>query len=143
MRTVFARLALLALASGLALGCQGLPLDIQEIPVTAEPSQQVSRLDQQLERARQADVETLAPTWFARAEESLEAARELRSEGGAVDEILQHVAQGLAELERAESSRGSPRPRCRGPSRRAPAPALQAPPHWAGSTARRKRASWS
>ena len=102
MRSATTRLTILALGSGFLLACAGLPLQIEDIPITAEPSQEISRLDQRLEKSREADVQILAPTWFARAVENLEGARDTRSEGGAVDEILQHVAEGLAELKRAE-----------------------------------------
>ena len=92
---------LFLLCAGLA-GCAGLPLQLEEIPLTSEPGQEISRLSQRVEHARAADVAVLAPAWFTRSADSLEDAERIRAEGGAVEDILQHVAEGLAELDRAE-----------------------------------------
>lgn len=100
--TALTRICLsIALCAGLA-ACTGLPLQPKEIPLTSEPGQEISRLNQRLERAREAQADVLSPSWFARADTSLKSAKRLRSEGGAVEEILQNVATGLAELERAQ-----------------------------------------
>lgn len=59
------------------LGCAGFPLQIEQIPVSEDPPQQISRLGEAVERAREGDVDVLAPSWFARAEESLGEALEV------------------------------------------------------------------
>lgn len=85
------------------LACAGKPLQVEEIPITESPGEQIERLASQLDQARSEKVQVLSPTWFARAESSLEEARSLRKQGQAVDRILRHIAEGRAELAEARS----------------------------------------
>ncbi len=120
-------------ASTFVLACAGLPLQVEDIPLSAAPSEEVGRLEEKLEAARQLDTQSLAPTWFANAEASLDEARRLLSEGESVESILGNVAEGLAQLERAEEFAEITRvtlPRAieaREDARAAGAPALGAP----------------
>jgi outer membrane protein OmpA-like peptidoglycan-associated protein len=97
------RLPVLALVfMALGLGCAG-SLPVQELPTSANPSEEINRLATQVEQARSEKVDILSPTWFARASESLSDARDLRKEGGSVEEILRSVAKGQAALKQARS----------------------------------------
>lgn len=119
--------------AALVAGCTGMPLSLEQIPLSASPSQEVGRLEQRLETARKADTQSLAPRWFARAEGSLDEAQRHLAKGEAVEEILRHVAEGLAQLERAEEFAEITRvtvPRAieaRGDARAAGAPSLGEP----------------
>jgi OOP family OmpA-OmpF porin len=89
----------IAMAAG-ALACasnQG----VEELPTSANPDEEISRLATQVEQARSESVDVLSPGWFARANESLNEARRLRKEGGSVDEILSSVSEGRASLKQA------------------------------------------
>lgn len=85
------------------LGCAGSPVPVTEIPVSADHQAEVAELANQIEQARSKRVDVLSPTWFKRASDSLQDATKLSSKGGNLKEILGHVAEGRAELERAEA----------------------------------------
>ena len=84
-----------------AVGCAGSSVPITEIPVSADHHAEVAELAKQIEKARSEKVDVLSPTWFKRATDSLARARQLSSKGGSLKEILTRVAEGRAQLERA------------------------------------------
>lgn len=84
-----------------ALGCGGTSVPVTRIPVSADPEDEVNQLAQRVEQARAAKTDVLSPKWFERASKSLDKARETREKGGNVKDILEHVAEGQAELDRA------------------------------------------
>lgn len=73
-------LAVLAMTSALACA-NGLP-GIQPIPLTANPSEQIQGLASEISSAQERDVDVLAPTWFRRANTSLQDARDMLGRGG-------------------------------------------------------------
>jgi outer membrane protein OmpA-like peptidoglycan-associated protein len=85
-----------------ALACAG-TRGADDLPTSANPDEEISRLATQVEQARSENVDILSPGWFARASESLDDARSLRKEGGSVDEILGAVSEGRASLKQARS----------------------------------------
>jgi len=97
------RMAIVGLAlAALALGCAR-SLPVQELPTSASPSEEINRLATQVEQARSEKVDILSPSWFRRAAASLNDARDLRKEGGSVEEILRSVAEGQAALKQARA----------------------------------------
>jgi outer membrane protein OmpA-like peptidoglycan-associated protein len=75
---------------------------MQPIAVTANPSEEATKLEQELAAARQQQVNVLAPTWFGKAEASLAEAKRLIERRGELGEIAQNVSRGRAELDRAQ-----------------------------------------
>ncbi len=102
MTTLIPKLSALILTATLVAACAVMPLSIEDIPLSAAPSQEIGRLEQQLKGARANDTQSLAPTWFANSEASLNEAKRQLAKGESVEEILGHVAEGLAQLQRAE-----------------------------------------
>jgi outer membrane protein OmpA-like peptidoglycan-associated protein len=85
----------------IVVGCATGTPNVQKIPVSADPSEQIEALSRRVEQSRQIQAPVLSPTWFGRAESSLHSATKLREKGGAVGEILNLVAQGNAQIEQA------------------------------------------
>lgn len=94
--------ALLACVLVFASGCGGTQLQVESIPASENPSEQIDRLFRAVDEARKNHVDVLAPTWFARAEASLDEATKLRNRGDDIAQILQSVAEGLAQVKKAE-----------------------------------------
>lgn len=90
----------------LALACAGGLPGMQTIPMSANPNEQIDALSAEVASAKDSNFDVLAPTWFGRADGSLQKARELRDRGGEVQAILDHVARGRAELQQAQSFAG-------------------------------------
>lgn len=93
------------MSSGLGPGaCAGPQLAVNPIATTENPSEQINRFDTALSTARQQQLNVLTPTWFGKAEESLREARQSLQGGAGVADVLQKVAQGRAQLVRAEEA---------------------------------------
>lgn len=92
------------LALALIAGCATTKLDIEAIPSSANPSEEIGQFAKDLEVARQAGVDTLSRTWFNRAEDSLANASGNLDRGGDISKILGGVAQGKAELAKARET---------------------------------------
>lgn len=89
-------------ASAALLGCaSGLP-GVKPIPLTANPSEQIQGLSSEISAAQERDTDVLAPTSFARAQNSLQTARDLLERGDSVQAILKNVAEGRAALQQAD-----------------------------------------
>ena len=71
-------------------------------PTVNNPSAHVSGLERALANARSNQVNLLAPTWFGKAEASLEAAKKGLADQAEISSIAEHVANGKAELRKAE-----------------------------------------
>ncbi len=84
------------------VACGGPKLAIEPIAVSADPVEQVNRLDSEISAARKRQVNVLAPTAFEQTEVSLRAARKgIESRDDAKD-VLEKVSYGRAQLRRAE-----------------------------------------
>ena len=81
--------------------CSGPQLKLDPIPVTANPSEEASKLETELANARQQQVNVLAPTWFNNAENSLSEAKTLIDQKGLIGDIGTNVSRGRAELAKA------------------------------------------
>lgn len=95
---------LVAIAAVLcAVGCAR-PLEVEPIPISADPDRQMSDFSLHLSSARSREIDVLAPSWFARAATAHVDARELRRAGAEAPEILAAIAEGKAALAKAEAS---------------------------------------
>jgi len=91
---------------GLSLACASSKLTVEKLPVSADPTAEIQQLSNVVQQARSAEVDVLSPTWFERASKSLARARSLREQGGSVQETLDAVAKGRAELQKANEFAG-------------------------------------
>ena len=83
-------------------GCATGGLKIEPISTSENPIEHINRLDNDIGNARKNQVNVLAPTWFAKAETSLNDAKKVLNRGGELSEILEEIASGRAELKNAE-----------------------------------------
>lgn len=81
------------------VGCTSLP--IKEIPISSNPSTEISNLQGLRDEAKFQQVDVLSPSYFAAAEAALKKAESSRSNDDETKEILGHVALGRANLEKA------------------------------------------
>ena len=91
----------LFLCALLFTACGGAPLKVEPVERTGNPSDMVAQLGQELQDARGEQVDVLSPTWFTRAAASHNAARQGLDKGSELSGILNHIAQGRAELQQA------------------------------------------
>jgi OOP family OmpA-OmpF porin len=92
-----------AMAAVFFLGaCAGGKLKLQPIPMSENPSEQVDQLAKAVDRAKQEQVNVLSPTWFSKAEQSLNKAKEGLNRGESISKILIEVSYGKAQLQQAE-----------------------------------------
>ncbi len=82
-----------------ALACSRLP--VEEIPVTANPTIEIDKLAAALTAAEAQQVDVLSPKYFRGASDALSEAREGRSKSADSRKILDHVADGKANLAKA------------------------------------------
>jgi len=90
---------LACLLAGGVMACSHLP--VQTIPETANPSEEIEKLATEQQDALNQQVDVLAPTYFSEASEALKNARESRSDGDETKDILAYVAEGKANLLKA------------------------------------------
>ena len=95
------RLGLVFIHVWVLAACAAPQLAVEPIAPTENPSEHVNRFDAELTTARQQQLNVLAPTWFGRAESSLRDARQGLEGSAGVTEVLQKVAYGRAQLQRA------------------------------------------
>ncbi|MGA7105528.1 MAG: OmpA family protein [Candidatus Deferrimicrobiaceae bacterium] len=94
--------AALSLAVLFLGGCAGpAQLKVEPIATTENPAAQINRLENDVGTARKDQVNALSPTWFAKAETSLNGAKKGLARGESLSEILQNVAVGRAQLQQA------------------------------------------
>jgi OmpA-OmpF porin, OOP family len=84
------------------VGCAGRELEIEPLLTTENPTEQITRLAQQINKAKDERLDVLAPTFFAEAESSLATATALRNRGGDISSILEAVAQGSAQIRKGK-----------------------------------------
>ena len=102
MRKNIGIMLLLTAAVYLLGACAGRQLKMEPIARSENPTEHINRLDTDIGKARKNQLNVLAPTWFARAEISLKDARELLNRGDELSKVLQKIAEGRAQLHRAE-----------------------------------------
>ncbi|MCW8859286.1 MAG: OmpA family protein [Deltaproteobacteria bacterium] len=84
------------------VACSGPQLKFEPIPVSANPTEEATKLETELVNARQQQVNILAPSWFSKAEASLAESKKLIAQKGAMGEIGINVSRGHAELVKAQ-----------------------------------------
>ena len=82
--------------------CAGTQPDLQPIPKSANPTDVVNEFDGEIATARKNLLNVLSPDWFGKAEESLSRAKEDLSKGDEISGIMHNVAQGRAQLKKAD-----------------------------------------
>lgn len=95
-------MVVLAAAACFLCACAGGTVKVEPIATSQKPVEQVSRLDKEISDARNNQLNILAPTWFARAEDSLNKARECLKNEDELSEVLKNVTYGRAHLQRAK-----------------------------------------
>ncbi len=82
--------------------CGGRQLEVQSIPKSEHPQKLINKLDSEIALARNEKINVLAPTWFTKAEMSLDKAKTLLQEGAELSKIFENIATGQAQLNRAK-----------------------------------------
>lgn len=97
----------LSAAVALLVGCSS-ERHVRDVVVhpspSDNPSEQISALEKDMSDAREKRVNLLSPEWFASSETSLNRAKELRTEGGDFTEMFRELAEGRAQLQRANET---------------------------------------
>ena len=96
------RKAVIGMIILLLAACAGTQPEVQPIPRSANPTDVVNEFDGDLATARNNQINVLSPDWFGKAEASLSRAKKALSQGDEISEIMDSVAQGRAQLKRAE-----------------------------------------
>jgi outer membrane protein OmpA-like peptidoglycan-associated protein len=95
-------MAIFAVGIWLLSACAGSKLQVEPIALSENPTERINLLNTDLEKARKNKVNVLAPTWYAKAETSFNNARARLERGDELSVILQNVAEGRAQVQRAE-----------------------------------------
>jgi len=82
--------------------CTSTNLNVKPISKLENPTDQVNRLENDLAAAYKNQLNVLSPSWFAKAESSLGEAKKGLEKGGELSEILGNIAEGQAQLKKAE-----------------------------------------
>ena len=82
--------------------CTSTSVNVKPIAKSENPTDQVNRLENDLAAAYKNQLNVLAPTWFAKAESSLSQAKKGLEKGEELSEILSNIAEGQAQLKKAE-----------------------------------------
>ena len=84
------------------VACAGQQLEVKPISKSENPQELINQLDNDIALAYKNQLNVLAPTWFERANSSLDAAKKGLEEGDQLSKILDDIATGRAQLVRAE-----------------------------------------
>ena len=85
-----------------AAACSSGPV-VQDYPVTANPAEEVTNLENNIKAAQGNQVDVLSPNNFEEAQEALEDAKEMHVKGKDAEKVLREVAIGNAYLTNANS----------------------------------------
>lgn len=102
MRKNYSIIVALIIALFFLGACGGSNLKVKQISMSENPTEQINRLNNDLQTARNSQLYVLSPTWFAKAEESFNNAVKGRNSGAALADILSNVAQSRAQLKQAQ-----------------------------------------
>lgn len=94
-------LLLLSAAALLLAGCATPALEVESISKSENPQELINSLEADIAVARKNQINVLAPTWFGNAEASLDSAKAYLESGDALSKILESVALGRAQLQKA------------------------------------------
>jgi len=102
-KNIFFIMVMTVLISFIA-ACAGSKLDLKPIAKSENPTDHINRLDNDLANARKNQLNVLSPTWFAEAASSLDTAKIELDQGKELSEILNNIALGRAQLQKAEET---------------------------------------
>ena len=102
MRKNYSIIVALIIALFFLGACGGSNLKVKQISMSENPTEQINRLNNDLQTARNNQLYVLSPTWFAKAEESFNNAVKDRNSGAALADILDNIAQSRAQLKQAQ-----------------------------------------
>ena len=97
-------MAVLIMAACFLSACAGTTLKMESVAASEKPVEQVSRLDKDIGNARNNQLNVLAPTWFGKAEASLNQAKKGLEDEDELAEVLKNIAYGQAHLQRAKEA---------------------------------------
>ena len=100
-RNPYVPIVLIVFILFLFAACGGRQLEVQSIPKSEHPQELINKLDGDIALARNEKINVLAPTWFTKAESSLNEAKRLLGEGAELSKIFENIATGQAQLNRA------------------------------------------
>ncbi|MDX1709080.1 MAG: hypothetical protein R3274_10800, partial [Desulfobacterales bacterium] len=101
-KTFFSAMMCLLTIIILFAACAGRQLEVESISKTEHPQQLINQLDSDVALARNENINVLSPTWFDKAESSLNEAKKLLEEGAELSKIFDKIANGRAELNQAQ-----------------------------------------
>ena len=101
-KTFFSAMMCLLTIIVLLTACAGRQLEVESISKTEHPQQLINKLDNEVALARNENINVLSPTWFDKAESSLNEAKKLLEEGAELSKIFDKIATGRAELNQAQ-----------------------------------------
>ena len=82
--------------------CTSTSVNVKPVAKSENPTDHINRLENDLAAAYKNQLNVLAPTWFAKAESSLSQAKKGLEKGEEVSKILDNIAEGQAQLQKAE-----------------------------------------
>jgi OmpA-OmpF porin, OOP family len=94
---------LLSAAVFVLSACAGHQTEVTPLSKSENPQQLLNQLDNDIAMARKNQVNVLAPTWFKRAENSLNAAKADLEKGGQISATFENIGAGRIQLEQAEA----------------------------------------
>ena len=97
-------MAVLIVAVCFLSACAGTTLKMESVAASEKPVEQVTRLDKDIGNARNNQLNVLAPTWFGKAEASLNQAKKGLEDEDELAEVLKNIAYGQAHLQRAKEA---------------------------------------
>ncbi len=101
-KTSFSATMWLLIIGVLFSACGAQQLEVESIPKTEHPQELINQLDNEIALARNEKINVLSPSWFAKAESSLDEAKRHLQEGAELSKIFDEIATGRAELNRAQ-----------------------------------------
>jgi hypothetical protein len=84
------------------MACTGTQTSVQSISRSVNPADLVNEFDGEVATARKNQLNVLSPDWFSEAEASLMSAKKALNKGDEISKIMENVAEGRAQLKRAE-----------------------------------------
>jgi OOP family OmpA-OmpF porin len=82
--------------------CAGTIPTVQPVAKSVNPADQINRLENDVAAAYKNQLNVLAPTWFAKAESSLNRAKKELEQGEETSKVIEVVTEGQAQLKKAE-----------------------------------------
>jgi len=102
----FINLSLIMLIAIVLAGCAGPELKVAPVTITDNPTSKINQLEEALTDGRSQQINVLAPTWYRQAENYLKKAKSGLTNNDSVGEVLQNVAYGQANLNKAKEYAG-------------------------------------